>query len=191
MARFDLTDAESAVIETVLPADTRGVERVDDRRVLNGIYWRLRTGAPWADIPARYAPQTACGHRFRYWRKARVWDRRRDAVSKASDGDIRMTDSTSVRVHQHFATAKQRRPIRLHGSPHPEALEGRGGLTTMIPALVEAEGRPIALKQTGGQAHDSRSTDDMHGAIGPGQTLLGHLNYDSDERRDRLAKQGA
>lgn len=53
MARFDLTDAESAVIESVLPADTRGVERVDDRRVLNGIYWRLRTGAPWADIPAR------------------------------------------------------------------------------------------------------------------------------------------
>jgi len=56
MARFDLTDAEWAVIEPLLPTDVRGKERVDDRRVLNGIFWRLRTGAPWADIPTRYGP---------------------------------------------------------------------------------------------------------------------------------------
>ncbi len=48
MARFDLTDFEWAAIQPVLPTDTRGVARVDDRRVLNGIFWRLRTGAPWA-----------------------------------------------------------------------------------------------------------------------------------------------
>lgn len=108
MARFDLTDAEWAVIEPVLPTDTRGIERVDDRRVLNGIFWRLRTGAPWADIPARYGPQTTCGNRFRRWRKAGVWDRLLDAVSKAYDGDIQMIDATSVRVHQHAATAKKK-----------------------------------------------------------------------------------
>jgi transposase len=67
----------------------------------------------------------------------------------------------------------------------------RGGLTTKIHALVDAEGRPIALKLTEGQAHDGRSSDDMLGALGPGQTLLGDRAYDSDERRDRLAKQGA
>ena len=69
MARFDLTDAEWAVIEPLLPTDVRGKDRVDDRRVLNGIFWRLRTGAPWADIPARYGPYTTCGNRFRRWRK--------------------------------------------------------------------------------------------------------------------------
>lgn len=67
----------------------------------------------------------------------------------------------------------------------------RGGLTTKIHALVDAEGRPIALKLTEGQAHDGRSSDDMLGALGLGQTLLGDRAYDSDERRDRLAKQGA
>ena len=51
MARFDLTDFEWSVIEPLLPTKVRGVPRVDDRRVLNGIFWRLRTGAPWADIP--------------------------------------------------------------------------------------------------------------------------------------------
>ncbi len=56
MARFDSTDFECSVIQPLLPNKPRGVPRVDDRRVLNGIFWRLRTGAPWADIPARYGP---------------------------------------------------------------------------------------------------------------------------------------
>jgi transposase len=58
MARFDLTDFEWSVIELLLPNKPRGVPRVDDRRVLNGIFWRLPTGAPWADIPERYGPHT-------------------------------------------------------------------------------------------------------------------------------------
>ena len=53
MARFDLTDFEWSVIQPLLPQKSRGVPRVDARRVLNGIFWRLRTGAPWADIPTR------------------------------------------------------------------------------------------------------------------------------------------
>ena len=56
MARFDLTDFEWSIIQPLLPQKSRGVKRVDDKRVLNGIFWRLRTGAPWADIPARYGP---------------------------------------------------------------------------------------------------------------------------------------
>jgi transposase len=56
MARFDLTDFEWPVISPRLPNKPHGVARVDDRRVLNGIFWRLRTGAPWADIPERYGP---------------------------------------------------------------------------------------------------------------------------------------
>ncbi len=62
MARFDLTDFEWSVIQPLLPQKSRGVPRVDDRRVLNGIFWRLRTGAPWTDIPARLSfPKTSSG----------------------------------------------------------------------------------------------------------------------------------
>ena len=56
VARFDLTDFEWAAIQPMRPNKPRGVPRVDDRRVLNGIFWRLRTGAPWAAIPAPYGP---------------------------------------------------------------------------------------------------------------------------------------
>lgn len=52
--RYDLTDFEWGVIEPLLPRKSRGVPRVDDRRMLNGIFWVLRSGAPWADLPERY-----------------------------------------------------------------------------------------------------------------------------------------
>lgn len=54
MSRYDLTDFEWRVIEPLLPNKPRGVPRVDDRRVLNGIFWVLRSGAPWRDLPERY-----------------------------------------------------------------------------------------------------------------------------------------
>ena len=100
MARFDLTDFEWSVIQPLLPTKVRGKPRVDDRRVLNGIFWRLRTGAPWADIPARYGPYTTCVNRFNRWRRAGHWARIPGAISEAYDGDIQMMDSSSIRVHQ-------------------------------------------------------------------------------------------
>ena len=103
MARFDLSDFEWSIIAPLLPTKVRGVARVDDRRVLNGIMWRLRTGAPWADIPERYGSHMTCYNRFVRWRKAGVWDRILQAVSEAYDGDVQMIDSSSIRVHQHGA----------------------------------------------------------------------------------------
>jgi transposase len=104
--RYELSDFEWSIIEPLLPNKPRGVPRVDDRMVLNGIYWRLRTGSPWADIPERYGPSTTCYNRFVRWRKIGVWDRIFDAVSKAYDGKVQMIDSSSIRVHQHGANGK-------------------------------------------------------------------------------------
>src|SRR3974390_3188216 len=57
MARFDLSDFEWSVIEPLLPDKPRGVPRVDDRRVLDGMFWVLASGAPWADLLARFVPR--------------------------------------------------------------------------------------------------------------------------------------
>lgn len=108
--RYELTEHEWSIIQPLLPNKPRGVPRVDDRRVLNGILWRFRTGSPWAEIPERYGPSTTCYNRFVRWRKAGVWDRLLDEISKAYDGDIVMIDSTCVRVHQHGATGKRGMP---------------------------------------------------------------------------------
>ena len=105
--RYELTDFEWSVIAPLLPNKPRGVPRADDRKVLNGIYWRLRTGSPWADIPERYGPYTTCYNRFVRWRKQGVWDRLFAAVAAAYDGDLQAIDSTAVRVHQHAANGKK------------------------------------------------------------------------------------
>jgi len=128
--RYELTDFEWLIIEPLLPNKPRGMPRVDDRKVLNGIFWRLRTGSPWADIPERYGPPTTCYNRFVRWRKAGVWDRIFDAVSAAYDGDVQMVDSSSIRVHQHGANVKKgasKRPMPPLGtSLTPDAWGARG-----------------------------------------------------------------
>jgi transposase len=67
----------------------------------------------------------------------------------------------------------------------------RGGLTTKIHALVDANGLPIRLKLTEGQAHDGRSAADMLDGIGAGQILLADRAYDSDGLRQSLSQRGA
>src|ERR1700738_5052093 len=56
--RYELTDFEWAAIRSFLPNKPRGIPRVDDRRVLSGIFWVLRSGAPWRDLPETYGPRT-------------------------------------------------------------------------------------------------------------------------------------
>jgi transposase len=132
--RYELTDGEWVIIEPLLPNKPRGVPRVDDRRVLNGILWRFRTGSPWSEIPERYGPSTTCYNRFVRWRKAGVWDRLLCAVSATFEGEIVMIDSTCVRVHQHGATGKKGGPAIAAWDVPGAALRARSmpSLTLMV-----------------------------------------------------------
>ncbi len=116
MTDYALTDFEWSVIQPLLPNKPRGVPRVDDRRVLNGIFWVLRTGAPWRALPAEFGPRTTCYNRFVRWRKAGVFDRILAAVTEAYDGGIQMIDSTSVRVRQHAANSKKATRIAVRAA---------------------------------------------------------------------------
>lgn len=67
----------------------------------------------------------------------------------------------------------------------------RGGLTTKIHAVVDANGNPIALKLSEGEAHDGRSADGLLDTVGEGQILLADRGYDSDALRAAIASRGA
>ena len=67
----------------------------------------------------------------------------------------------------------------------------RGGLTTKIHALVDANGLPVALRLTEGQAHDGKSADGMLEGVTAGQVLLADRAYDSDQLRQTMAARGA
>jgi transposase len=86
MARFDLSDKEWEIIAPLLPNKPRGVRRTDDRCVLNGIFYILRTGSPWRDLPERYGPYTTVYNRFNRWAKAGVWLRVFEALAQHAPG---------------------------------------------------------------------------------------------------------
>lgn len=67
----------------------------------------------------------------------------------------------------------------------------RGGLTTKIHAVVDANGNPIMIKLTEGQAHDGRSATDLLATVGEGQIMLADRGYDSDALRAAVASRGA
>jgi transposase len=108
MARYDLTDFEWSVIEPLLPMDRRGPKPKNNRQILNGIFYILRAGCPWRDLPERYGPYTTVYNRFNRWRKAGIWDKLMDAIVKAHNGEVQMIDSSIVRVHQHASGVKKR-----------------------------------------------------------------------------------
>ena len=107
MARFDLTDREWAVIALLLPNKPRGVPRVDDRRVLDGIFWTLRTGSPWRDLPERYGPYTTVYNRYNRWARAGVWLRIFEVLAERSPDSLHLIDSSIIRAHQHAAGGKK------------------------------------------------------------------------------------
>lgn len=130
VGRGELTDRAWAAIEPLLPAQSgqRGGRWRDHRQVINGILWKLRTGAPWRDLPERYGPWKTCHERLRMWTADGTWDRILAAVIVKDDGlgsleeNIELVvsvDSTSVRAHQHAAGARKKGAARPGSKPSP------------------------------------------------------------------------
>jgi transposase len=113
--RYELTDCEWAAIKPMLPNKPRGVPRVNDRRVLNGIFWVLRSGSPWRDLPDNFGPYTTCYNRFVRWRRAGVWAKIMSALAGAHNAAVQMIDTSIVRVHQHGAW-HQKEPNAVDGT---------------------------------------------------------------------------
>ncbi|MGW6261776.1 IS5 family transposase [Streptomyces sp. NPDC055085] len=131
--RHELSDLEWEALSALLPRSLSGRPRVDDRRVLNGIVWKLRTESAWRDVPERYGSWRTLYTRFRRWALDGTFTRMLAAVQAQKDaaGDIDWlvsVDSTVARAHQHAAGARKNRPVRAppgsagtspRDAPHP------------------------------------------------------------------------
>lgn len=90
--------------------------------MLNGILWKLRTGAPWRDLPGRYGPWKTAHERLRKWTMDGTWERILAEVVVKGDavGEVEWiisVDSTVVRAHQHAAGARKKGAVRQRSSP--------------------------------------------------------------------------
>lgn len=115
MARGDLTDAQWAVLEPLLPKGKKpGRPPIWTRRqLIDGIRWRTRTGTPWRDVPERYGPWGRAYDLFRRWQRDGTWQETFTALQARADErgliswDLNV-DSTVCRAHQHAAGARKR-----------------------------------------------------------------------------------
>nr|WP_234010749.1 IS5 family transposase [Streptomyces sp. SPB074] len=200
MRRHELSDAEWEFVRPLLPESSRGRKRLDDRRVLNGIVWKFRTGTAWRDVPERYGPWATLHTRFRRWAMDGTFERMLRAAQAKADaaGDIEWlvsVDSTVVRAHQHAAGA------RKGGLRDPALGRSRGGLTSKIHLACDGRGRPLSFVVTGGDTNDcTRFTTVMEAIrvprLGPGRPrarpdhVLGDKGYSSKAIRAWLRRRG-
>lgn len=98
---FWLSDEQFAGLAPLLPRDTRGVPRVDDRRVISGIVQVLRSGARWVDAPSVYGPRKTLYNRFVRWAARAVWREVVETLSRAGGPSaVLLLDSTHAKAHR-------------------------------------------------------------------------------------------
>ena len=105
--RHDISDRVWELLEPHLPGreGTRGVTARDNRCFLNAVFWILRTGAPWRDLPPDYGDWKNTHRRFCRWRDAGVWERLLEILISEPDFEWLMIDASHIKVHPHAAGA--------------------------------------------------------------------------------------
>ena len=80
--RHDISDKAWAILEPMLPGQRGqwGGVAEDNRRFINGVFWILRTGAPWRDLPPDYGKWGSVHQRFRRWRDKGMWEKILEAL---------------------------------------------------------------------------------------------------------------
>ena len=133
MKRKDLTDTQWERLQLLLPPQKPRIGRpnLNHRRIVNGILWLLRTGAPWRDVPERYGSWRTVSSRFYCWRRAGIWQRLFESVQQQADAAGQMdwathyVDSTVVRAHQHAAGSPNEAQAKALG-------RSQGGFSTKV-----------------------------------------------------------
>ncbi|WP_328754255.1 IS5 family transposase [Streptomyces sp. NBC_01453] len=169
MARGDMTDAQWARLEPLLPVGVKpGRPPVHPKRqLIDGIRWRTRAGTPWRDVPERYGSWQTVYGLFRRWQRDGTWKHILEQLQARADADGLIAwdvsvDSTIARAHQHAAGARKKgsangAPGRRRNRAREDHGLGRsrGGLTTKVHLAVEQGQKPLSLIITAGQRGDS------------------------------------
>src|SRR5712671_6176261 len=182
--RADLTDAQWAVLEPLLPRGRKPGRPPTwtKRQLIDGIRWRVRAGAPWRDVPPAYGPWQTVYGLFRRWQRDGTWRAILTALQGRADAAGLITwdvsvDSTVARAHQHAAGARHRGDLQaeppggIEAEPADHGLgRSRGGLTTKVHLACEQRQKPLSVVITAGQRGDSPQFQVVLGRIRvPGQ----------------------
>ena len=168
--RFDLTDAQWALLQPLLPTGKKPGRPPtwSKRQLIDGIRWRVRTGAPWRDVPDCYGHWRSVYGLYRRWQRRGMWAQILVALQGHADALGLITwevsvDSTIARAHQHAAGARTRPDLQAEPPDGPDRVEpddhalgrSRGGWTTKLHLACEQGRKVLSMVLTGGQRGDS------------------------------------
>lgn len=145
------------------------------RLTLEGILWRIRTGAPWRDLPTELGPWSTIYNQFNRWAASGKWGQLFEVLRTEVDWEWSSMDGTIIRAHQHSSGAARGAEAAIGTS--------RGGKTTKVHMLCDAHGNPVHFEVTEGQVHDMKMAEALLEHCQPG-SLINDKGYDSDALRD-------
>jgi transposase len=147
---------------------------------IEAIYWIVKTGAQWRELPERYGFWNSVFKRFNAWSKKGIWDKLFEFCAGDPDLEYLMIDATIVRAHACAAG---------YGTQSDEGLgRSKGGFTTKIHTKVDALGNPLKFIITAGQVADVTQAEELLGEA-YGSYVLGDKGYDSDAFRNKIESQ--
>ena len=181
MLRRVLTDKTWSQIQQTMKS--KGLyETKNGRAIMEAIIWKLRTGAPWRDIPSELCSWKTAYNRFNRWAKKGLWEDFFFELRGEIDQEWIFIDGSYISVHQHASGARigEERAIG----------KSRGGFTTKLHMAADAHGNPIYFEITGGEVHDSQEANKLIDNVGEINNIIADKAYDSKSIRDHISLLG-
>ena len=146
--RHDMSDAVWERLRPHLPGGEgkQGRPAYDNRRFSDAVYWILRTGSPWRDLPPDYGDWKNTHRRLCRWRDQGVWEGLLEAVMDEPDFEWLMIDASYIKAHPHSAGAR---------GGNQSIARTKGGSTASCNIAIDSHGMPVRLTVTGGTVADS------------------------------------
>jgi len=150
--------------------------------MFEGMYYILRTGCPWRDLPREFGCWKSVYTRYRRWCKSGLWKHILAKLAKSRMGKCRSIDCSHVKVHRDGANPPGGQKAQLMGKT-------KGGLNTKIAAMVDTLGRVVGLELAAGNTQDAQACELFFDEV-RGQWVLADKAFDIDELRGKLARHG-
>ena len=149
--------------------------------MVTAIWYVLRTGCPWRDVPERFGPWSSVYTRWRRWCATGLWAKLLANLVRGAQGELRHLDCSHIKLHQDGTNPA--------GGQAQQAIgRTKGGINTKLAAVVDARGRAVALSLAPGQQHDLKAILPVVPAL-RGKRAVGDKGFDADNFRALLCRQ--
>ncbi|MEZ0298739.1 MAG: IS5 family transposase [Candidatus Methylacidiphilales bacterium] len=170
--RHDISDETWSLLEARLPGrkGSWGGWAKDNRLFINAVFWILRTGSPWRDLPPDLGGWKNTHRRFCRWRDNGIWETLLEELIGGADFEWLMIDASHVKVHPHAAGAEGGNQAMEHT---------KGGFNTKIHLAVDAHGMPVRVIITAGTTADCSEAGNLIEGI-KANDLIADRGYDTN-----------